>query len=73
MKKALIGLALALALTGSTAALAVVSPQVTPNNDTPHTPSPSPKTADVSTLAFAGAGVICIGGVVFCATKARNA
>lgn len=72
MKKAFIGLALALALLGGTAALAVDSPEATPNNNAPHTQPVSPKTADVSTLAFAGAGAVCLGGAVFCVTKARN-
>lgn len=73
MKKAIIGLALALALTCGTAALAVDSPEATPNNNPPHTTPVSPKTADVSTLAFAGAGAICLAGAVFCVTKSRNA
>ena len=67
MKKFLLSVVLALTVLSSTAALAVVSPSVTPN----HEPSKdkSPKTADVSTFAFAGAGVLCLGGVVFCAKK----
>lgn len=72
MKKAIIGLALALALTCGTSALAVVSPEATPNNNPPHNTPVSPKTADISALAFAGAGVICLGGTIFCVTKARN-
>lgn len=73
MKKFIVSLALALTVLAGTAALAVDSPVVTPNQETPKTPGTSPKTADVSTLAFAGAGVICIGGAVFCAAKSRNA
>ena len=72
MKKFLVSLALALTVLSGAAALAVDSPSVTPP-DTPGTnPDKSPKTADVSTFAFAGAGVLGLGGVVFCATKARN-
>ena len=72
MKKFLLSLALAVTVLSGSIALAVDSPSVTPNTEPPSTPNKSPKTADVSTFAFAGAGLICLGGVVFCATKARN-
>lgn len=77
MKKIIATLAVTLVLTAITCvpALAdnVISPVVTPNNNPPKTTDNSPKTSDINTLAYAGAGVICIGGAVFCATKARNA
>lgn len=72
MKKLLLSLALALTLLSGSIALAVDSPEVTPNTEPPSTPDKSPKTADVSSVAFVGAGMICLGGVVFCAAKARN-
>ena len=72
MKKFLLSLVLALTVLSGSAALAVYSPEVTPNTEPPSNPDKSPKTSDISTFAFAGAGVICLGGVVFCATKARN-
>ena len=70
MKKFLFSLVLALTVLSGTIAMAVDSPSVTPNKE-PGGPK-SPKTADVSTFAFAGAGVLCLGGVVFCAAKARH-
>ena len=73
MKKFIVSLAFVFTVLAGTAALAVDSPVVTPNQNTPKNPGTSPKTADVSTLAFAGAGVICIGGAVYCAAKSRNA
>ena len=71
MKKFLLSLVLALTVLSGSVALAVDSPVVTPPH-TPGTPPDSPKTSDVSTLAFAGAGVLCLGGVVFCAAKAKH-
>lgn len=70
MKKLILSLALALTVLSGSVAMAVDSPSVTPPN-TPGKPD-SPKTADISTLAFAGAGVICLGSAVFCVTKAKN-
>ena len=70
MKKILLSLALALTVLSGSVAMAVDSPTVTPNNEPKG--NKSPKTADVSTIAFAGAGVICLGGAVFCVTKAKN-
>lgn len=72
MKKFLVSLVLVLTMLSGTTALAVVSPEVTPNNNPPSNTPVSPKTADINTFAFLGAGVICIAGVVFCAAKARN-
>ena len=72
MKKFLLSLVLALTVLSGAVALAVDSPEVTPNTEPPSNPDKSPKTADVSTFAFAGAGVICLGGVAFCAAKAKN-
>ena len=83
MKKLIICLALAFTLLSGTAAFAagnspdaapniIYSPEVTPNKETPKPTHGSPKTADISTFAFAGAGMICIAGTVFCITKARH-
>ena len=76
MKKALISLALAAALLSGTSAFAakdpVISPEATPNHEPPKTTNVSPKTGDISTFAFAGAGLICIAGTVFCITRARH-
>ena len=72
MKKLLMSLVLALTVLSGTFALAVDSPTVTPNQEPGGNPDKSPKTADVSTLAFAGAGVLCLGGVVYCANKSRK-
>lgn len=73
MKKILLSIALALTVLSTTAALAVVSPGGTPTDKPGHEPKVSPKTADISTFAFAGAGVICLGGVFYCYKKASNA
>lgn len=72
MRKFLLSLVLAVTVLSGTIAMAVDSPEATPNRQPERNPNVSPKTADVSTLAFAGAGVICLGGVVFCARKANS-
>ena len=72
MKKFLFSLVLALTVLSGSIAMAVDSPSVTPNKEPSKTPDKSPKTADVSTVAFAGVGLICLGGVAFCASKAHN-
>ena len=78
MKKVIICLALALVLILMICApvLAtdpVISPQATPNVDPGYTPDISPKTADFSTFAFIGAGVVCLCGAFICIRKSRNA
>lgn len=77
MKKVIICLALALVFTlmicAPVLADPVISPQATPNADPGYTPDISPKTADFSTFAFIGAGVVCLCGAFICIRKSRNA
>ena len=78
MKKTIVCLALALVLTlmicAPVLAEGVVSPEATPNVETPApTPDVSPKTADFSTFAFIGAGVVCLCGAFICIRKSRHA
>lgn len=71
MKKFLLSLVLALTVLSGSLALAVDSPEVTPNDRPPS--STSPKTSDVSVAALAGTGAACAAVAVYCATKARHA
>ena len=78
MKKTIICLALALVLVlmicSPVLADPIISPQATPNVEPPGpTPDVSPKTADFGTLAFIGAGVICLCGAFICIRKSRHA